>query len=338
MCKVMVFTNTKKMNKNMNDSEIIYNSRKMMQDDGFGYSLYSEKGIFTERFLEPDYVESLLSGKISDIQALICNSVDTSTEGVRPIAALGGLLIHGRISTNHRTMVNTHPINKHGWSLIHNGVVEDSGPTFERITTNDSESCLERLATGGIEAIEKHLTGYYAIAAIDPTGKLHIVRDNVASLYCTYVESIDSYIFATTEALISGVCKELGLDPSPILSVKDNIYMIFNIEGSLESIATIVPKGRSTYADSLSYKSLGHTLTDCYGLTEDESSFLAYSEEVQWSSDSSYTFIHTQSMEEISRSEFLKLDDDIKVNEYTVIRPDGTICCPFNYFTERLYA
>lgn len=339
MCKIMIFTNTKKLNDSQINKVLVYNAENMKQDDGFGYTLVNKnKTLFTERFLTPSDVKFNLGLDIGSLEKSTFTDTEKNFQGFRSGHYFSGLLIHGRVSTNDINLTNTHPINKHSWSLVHNGVVEDYGTPYKKMTTNDSEDCLERLVQG-ISEVEKHLSGYYAIGAIDQDFNTHIIRDNTASLYCAYVPSLESYIFATTQDLILGVCKTLGLTHDSIAQVTENTYLIFNPEGKLIHNQKIKPRGRSAYADSWSLYSLGKA--EAYDIPNDleDDSLCLFLEEIRDYSDYTYTF---QSVDApsvtITRKEFLALSQDEQVNDYIVIRPDGTICCPFDYHKEKLYA
>lgn len=337
MCKVMIFSNTAKMKKSEIDTVIRHASQAFNQNDGFGYSLIDKntRDVFTEKFLNPQDVKSNLNKKISSEKNLFCKPIKSVTsENTRPSETIGALLLHGRISTNDKNLTNTHPINKHGWSLIHNGVVEDHGTKYDMITTNDTEHCLERLVQG-IDQLEKNISGYYALGAIDPDKNLHVIRDSIASLYCSYVASIDSYIFATTQDLIQSTCKVLKYNHDQINEVQDNIYLTFNVTGNINHVQNISPRGRSEYADNLSGLSLGYDLKPDDKFSDKDEDMDCYLAEVYDYSDSSYTFLdydgHT-----VDRNYFLELDDDEKIHG-TVVRPDGTICCPYDYYKEKLF-
>ena len=105
--------------------------------------------------------------------------------------------------------------------------MSNHGPKYEMITTNDTEHLVQYMSTTGISDIEKYITGYYAVSALTPDGTLVVFKDSIASLYCAYVETIESYMFATTESLIQNVCKDLKWKHSTIEQVNDDIYIEF---------------------------------------------------------------------------------------------------------------
>jgi hypothetical protein len=296
--------------------------------DGFGYAIQGIKGVFGERTLSR-YWATNRPPKLPFLE----NS-ESETFGDIKQHWNGPALFHGRTSTNHKSLINTHPIQKRGWSLIHNGVVTNHGPDYKMNTTNDTEHLLEYLSTTGIKGIEDHLSGYYAIAAIDPKGRLHLARDSKAWLYSAYIPVIESHVFATTQALIEELCEELEWTHEPIYKVQDNVYIIMN-GNKVQKQETIKPRGfslvESQFANrSLSYQTTGREYLGDYQSHQDRVPFLQECAEI----DSSYTITDDCGVP-IELNEFHKLDDISKMN-CVITRPDGTIVDPDDYYTDKL--
>jgi len=183
MCKVFIMTNFAKVKKTDRAINTIMKALAVYERDGAGYSILGEKGPFGERALNTSDFKARFDAIENNAPFTIpmYNRFGTKTK------ACGGAIFHGRTSTNDKTLLNTHPINKHGWSLIHNGVVTDHGPKYQMITTNDTEHVLENLVRGGIAEVAKNLTGYYAIGALDPNGNLHVAKDSTANLFAAHL-------------------------------------------------------------------------------------------------------------------------------------------------------
>ena len=206
--------------------------------------------------------------------------------------------------------------------------------------------------------VENHLTGYYAVSAIDPDGKLHIFRDSIAPLYAAHIISIDSLIFATRESHISELCKVMKWTHTVAEKVSNDTYLIFD-NGQLIHQATINPRGNTAYESKYAGLSLGYQLdtgadstadadadllAQVYepgaeyraedGTVLDESEYM-FLEEMRLYADSSYT-IKNYRNHGITVSDFHALDLDEKLC-CTVIRSDGTICSPVNYYDERIF-
>lgn len=226
MCKLMAFTNVSKL-KTKELVKVLFNVNVEMRSegDGFGWVASTQNGLVGERYLDPEEFDMRITNKVKiphkvfkEKSAIIGNMGKLS----------GALLIHGRTSTNSVNINNTHPFIMNDWALVHNGVVYDDGPKYNKKTNCDTEDLLYRFVTGGMAAVEKHLTGYYAFGAIAPGGTLHVVRDDRAGLYCAYIETIDSMVFATVPGLIESVCTEMKWRVSAIEECLDNFHAVYN--------------------------------------------------------------------------------------------------------------
>lgn len=332
MCKMISLTNVSKV-KNLNKlTKAACDLVSESEVDGFGYAIQGKDGIFGERTTSPENFEPSFDKPIL--------SVDFVKHGYnrfgKESTGKGGAIFHGRTSTNSKTLLNTHPIVKHGWTLIHNGVVSNHGTGYEMLTSNDTEHIVENMATIGISGVEANLTGYYAFCAFNPKNEMHIVRDSIAGLFAGYVASIDSFIFATSERHILAICKAMKWTSSVVESVEENRHLIFN-NGKLVSSQTIKPRGRTSYENKYASLSLGREISEdvepwsTEKQDEDEIMFL---EEMSKHADDSYT-IEDYRGDKITISQFKDLSDEEKLYCY-VIRPDGTVCDQNDYATEKL--
>lgn len=227
MCQILAFTNTKKLNlkKCLND---IGNTLLAADDDGFGFAIQGKNGVFGEKTISKKFRTRL--GRINHITLPIVKA--NYMQFGNPGELVGPGVFHGRSSTNEISLENTHPMQMENWNLIHNGVVDDSGPNYLKYTTNDSEDVLRRLLDGvgrdnPMEAIERYLEGYYAFTAIDPQGRLHVGRDSIAPLCIAKSAKYDTYIIGTTDSLILKVSKILDAKIGPIEEINDEVYLIF---------------------------------------------------------------------------------------------------------------
>jgi hypothetical protein len=333
MCKIFVTTKTNKIEKVSKVTETIAEHLLEVERDGFGYAIQGTKGHFGER-TNRDTFESRFGREHLVIRSPIFEHT-ANTFGVfgKP---LGGGIFHGRTSTNHKTLKNTHPIRRNEWTLIHNGVVTNHGPTYTKDTTNDSEDVVHFLSTEGIGAIEKHLSGYYAFAALDPSGRLHIGKDATAQLYVAKCETLGSLVFCTSEDLMRDICKALKWKIGPVERVKDNIYMVFDVDGNLIEQTEIKPLGVSYRESRHSSLSLGYELktisnyAETYEDTYQPASRYAVEEDMYYDFlaecarvDESYE-IYDSYMTPMSLAEFKKLDDIAKA-ECIIYRHDGSL-------------
>lgn len=342
MCKIIAFTNSTKLN----IKEVSTEASKLLletEKDGFGYAVQGKDVVFGEKCIAPFFTYRMTTKNevklpIVEIRQNKFGHYDKPT---------GGSVFHGRTSTNDKGLLNCHPMQREGWHLIHNGVVTDYGPVYNKTTTNDSEDVVHRLSQG-IKAVEEHLSGYYAFAALGPDGNLHIAKDSVAQLYVAWINSLQTYIFATTRDLIEELCEALEVNHGPIDMLQNDIYMVFKGNEML-SVQTIKPRGWTTYESRHASKSLGRSLHDWesdygggytypkesyYDATKGESlpkdSDLSSDEEHELTElmmeldnmDAGYV-IKNGYGESISAHEFYKLDM-VSQCECTITRPDGT--------------
>lgn len=361
MCQVLMLTSTKKIKNLKKTTETIAAALQETQKDGFGYSIVGKNGVFGERTTNTTFLSRLGLERLEVALKII--EPTYNKHGLKS-ECLGAGIFHGRTSTNHNTLVNTHPINNHGWSLIHNGVVTNHGPDYAKTTTNDTEDILHHLVTGGIESVEKYVSGYYAVGAIDPIGNLHVIKDSTARLYVAMNKTLECLVFGTTEDLITDIADSLKWDIGPIDTVKNDLYMIFDLNGSLVSSQSIKPLGYTSKESDYAEYSLGHKLGnrqsevlglkldskeykydfkdsdynyDLYGSSNsamtDRDSYEAYQEEID-NLDASYTFFDWLGRS-ITLEDFRKLDEVTKL-DCKVIRGDGTVVDPADYFTDKI--
>lgn len=330
MCKVFCISNMSKLKSVDKSIEVIAKHITKYETDGFGYAIHGAKGIYGERTTEPSTFEVSFNRAVLNLPFVESN-YNRFGDKAKPI---GAGIFHGRTSTNHATLINTHPIIKHDWTLIHNGVVSNQGPAYPMITTNDTEHLVHYMASGGLDAVAKNLSGYYAVAAFSPDKKLHIFRDDRATLYMAFSETLDSYIVATTSELIKSVCTELKWEYSVIGEVSANSYFILN-GNDVESMSTFKPLGSTKYEDSYASKSLSYidgVETEYHGFTPSEVQFL---EEIRQYADNTYKF-YDYRHHQLSLSEFLDLEVDEQLT-CIVVRSDGTLVDPEDYERETLY-
>lgn len=329
MCKVITLTNSSKI-KNL--EKFINTVRPIItasEPDGFGWATMGVNGVFGERSTSVKKSTRIAKQRK---QVTLPVTKQTFQSFGKVTKQHGPMLVHGRISTNDHTLINTHPLQKHGWTLIHNGVVTNHGPEYVMNTTNDTEHLIELLATKGIDALVDSLTGYYAFAAIDNEGQLHVCRDAIAQLKIAFIEELDSYIFATTAKLIEDLCKEMKYaNCSFIEDVEDNIYMIFK-GNELVHRQNIKSRGYQKREADLMHKSVSYldnvsALSSLNEVSDDKviDKYMDFFEEIS-RIDSSYEVWDKQD-NQMAIYEFMKLDKIEQLQCY-ILRPDGTYLDP----------
>lgn len=260
MCKILAFNNLSKLKKDefFKLLSVANEQVSKTERDGFGYAAQGASGVFGERAVSPEDFVSVFGGhdKHGSFQA----PSDSVQNHFGTLSRLTGpAIFHGRTSTNVKNITNTHPFIKNDVHLIHNGVI-NFDIDYEKQTTCDSEDLLEAylLSKDDLEAVEKFVTGYYAVALIE-NNHLRIFKDSRAWLYCAYVRTIDSFIFGTTKDLVQSVVKAMRWSCGKITRVKDDIYFGLDKDGKELFMKSIKPRIEVySYAESQAHLSLGY--------------------------------------------------------------------------------
>lgn len=335
MCKVIMIPNASKV-KSMNGLARKCADLLSDQRDGYGYAAVGKKGVFGSRTLYPSEYGKGTSYKLPYAE----DTEDNSVPFGKPTKSMGGAMFHGRISTNQKTLVNTHPIERDGHYIIHNGVVTHHGPKYDANTTNDTEHVLFNFLSGGIETVSKNLTGYYAVGIIDKEYNMHIFKDSIAQLHVAYSNVLESPVFATTAELVTKVGKYIGENLKAAV-VKDDTYIVFDKQGKLIHQTGFESRGYDDYSAKHARSSLGYDLVDNIMSvsfkddmpTLDRSGSYETYEEFVWNNvsdefldeiqylDDTYT-IHMDSRQ-VGVHEFESMDIIDQV-ECVIIRPNGT--------------
>lgn len=92
-----------------------------------------------------------------------------------------------------------------------------------------------------MEEIERNVSGYYAMGIFDSEGRLHVIRDDKASLYISYSKTVDSFIIATTDTIIENIASAMRWKFEPPMPLQDNSYLTF-IGNECVASRAIVPR------------------------------------------------------------------------------------------------
>jgi predicted glutamine amidotransferase len=198
--------------------------------DGFGYAVVNHMGMLGgERTTDPFPFKAFEDRKQTVTNALPIVKGASDTFGTidthKPKAFIG----HGRMSTNDINLANTHPFYNGDVALIHNGVVYDESDSVKDLkTTCDTEILLKLWESGGMDAIEDSVSGYYAMALLDTNGLLHVVRDDRARLFIAWSETTQSFLIATTIDIIQSIAAKMQWVVDQPKEIVDNIHVIFD--------------------------------------------------------------------------------------------------------------
>lgn len=293
--------------------------------DGFGYSAMTEDGQITAlKTLYP-----MVYGKNRRISAHFSKSVIQRFGEIHP--TYKSAMFHGRTSTNKISLRNTHPMIRDGVHLMHNGVVDNHGEKYEKLTSNDSEDVLYHYLRGGITDVAKNLTGYYACGVLNPTDKtLTVFKDNLATLSYAWSDKLESYVFATTWNTIDQIGKYLQEELDPIV-MDDNICVTLDKNEVIKAESFTPTQRYSKHAVESAGKSIGKSLsvvTTNKVMKYEDALSDDYLREIR-------SLDHTYRLEDPNGNEMLLSEfKDLKLAEKaqcTVIRHDGTIVDPWDY-------
>jgi len=316
MCKLFVLTKTdfltnSQLTKLLKD---IHTPLTETETEGFGYAVMGSRGIFGEKYIEPEDFKNY-RGNFGPAELVI--SAPSIREKFGKIGSpTGALIAHGRTSTNDVSLPNTHPLTNSDWALIHNGIVQNVGKEIARKTTNDTEFILEHYTQGGIKQVAESIEGYYAVAALNKSsGELVVFRDSTANLSVAWIDALGAYIFATNIEIIKAALKSLKLSGIQIREADKNFHIVFNKTGAVISNESFEPKARSFGV--LDQKSLGYSI-DSEGYSNQVSDIPSYREDYSrdvpnWN-DEFESFQHITSGEVITDEEYecLKFDEQLE--------------------------
>jgi predicted glutamine amidotransferase len=250
MCKVFAMTNTKQFKVNRKFIQTVRNEVCRHADqDGFGYAVLSTKGdIGGERTIRPLNFLPLIDPQAPKVAGNLPIALKANNGfGMIDLANAKAFIGHGRLATNAICLENTHPFTNGEVALIHNGVVNDPTSTLKNLTsTCDTEILLRYWEKGGVEEIEKMVSGYYAVAILDKEGMLHIMRDDRADLFISWCKTVDSFIIATTADIIKNVAKEMKWKIEHPEEILEKTYTVFSSNDIVKHLS-IIPRS-STYS------------------------------------------------------------------------------------------
>ena len=183
-------------------------------DDGLGLMRLGENGVHIQKWVDiPKDLSSTVKINSPYLKALNIESFETGTRSRR----LDAIAIHGRKATCGINLANTHPFISNGSALMHNGIITNTIPADNKLSTCDSETLLWRYIENNVkehpENIDKALAdvmGYYGVILFNDDGVVDIWRDDVASLVLAKVRGIGTVI-ATEASLIYATARKVGV-------------------------------------------------------------------------------------------------------------------------------
>ena len=193
-------------------------------DDGLGIMRLGENGVFIQRWL--DVPRKLVTADNIESPYKDLLRLESNESGI-PSQRLDAVAIHGRLATCGISLDNVHPFYLEGTALMHNGIMSNTKPTDNIISSCDSEALLHRYIDKGVKDRAENLTeamsdltGYYATIVFNDNGVVDIWRDNQASLVLAYVPGIGNVIATNAELIYktAKACKKKVSFCYPVLA------------------------------------------------------------------------------------------------------------------------
>lgn len=238
--------------------------------DGVGYAAMGREGVWGERWLRP--VDAWKYRKLWTAEDEKAKGAYKGTLEAEPrFNEFGGvdpeqssaIILHARMATCEKSIVNTHPFVRDGIALIHNGVINNTTELENLYSTCDSETILNSYVKhdvknnpDNISKVADEIRGYYACGVLSEgaDGKRHldVFRSSNASLSAYYVKELDAVVFCTRSEMIREACKALKWSYGNTFTFKDDVMIRIDCDTG-QPISTHKFFARQTYYNSHGY-------------------------------------------------------------------------------------
>lgn len=207
--------------------------------DGLGYAAQGARGLWGERWLRPDDAWKYRKEWSDEDEAIKVNFNGTLVAeprfnkfGLADPGNTHAVLLHARMATCEKCLVNVHPFVRGKTALIHNGVIRNDQMLTKLTSSCDSECILNEYVESSVTAdpdkikeVTRQLRGYYACGVLtedDAGGQyLDIFRSNTANLFAYHVKELDAVVFCTSSEIIRNAAKEMGFHLGNTFKFKD---------------------------------------------------------------------------------------------------------------------
>jgi hypothetical protein len=246
MCKLMIIPSIQNNANVMALVKAIMPSMSKYNKDGLGYiAMGQDRQVYGERWLyngEAFKIRARLSpmdrelmrdyGKILNIEEKYNNfgQIDENLSNVK------SLVLHTRMATSSKGLLNCHPFILDGNYLVHNGVISNIRQGDLVQSTCDSEKILNLYTHYNvkdnpelIDNVAHDLSGYYACAVMNESGYIDVFKSSSAKLYAAMVESI-GLVFVTELTDLLLACRKVKLKVLGTYSTKSNNLVRIDIE------------------------------------------------------------------------------------------------------------
>lgn len=193
--------------------------------DGLGVMWLGDGAIHSKKWVTPPRSIDAPQGVAIKSKFAGALKIEYSEKGTRP-ATIDAIALHARKATCGINIENTHPFQTAKTALIHNGIIHNTTPADNKLSTCDSEKLLWQYLNHGVREHPEHLTealadvmGYYACMVFNTNGVIDIFVDGSATLFMGNVLGVGTVI-ATSKENLSGSVKKAGFKLAWLYPVK----------------------------------------------------------------------------------------------------------------------
>lgn len=267
MCKLLGINNLDKIKFDTKKIEKIAKIMERGQADGIGFAITNDNENIFHRGDDSSLSIKAIGKK--ELKSKIPTMINVNSNSYKLSERENKMfLLHSRTSTNEISIDSTHPFNiDENYFFAHNGVIEiPILHDYETITSNDSEFLAHDFLKRGKKSLNEFL-GYAAIISIK-NEKMHIFRDDKATLYVAYSEKLDTYIFTTKLSDCIEIGDILSSDFTFPELIESNTYLVIDQKNNIEVESIKRKKIKHNIDRKLMKKSIGYDDDDDYAFSK----------------------------------------------------------------------
>lgn len=234
--------------------------------DGIGYAAMAKEGIWGERWLRPGdafknrpkwaQIDNEIKEKFKG--TLLGNKIFNQFGNV-DLGSSTAVILHARMATCEKGLMNVHPFVRDKFALIHNGIIGNDDKLTKITSTCDSEVILNEYVQQNvadnpdkIKDVVDVLQGSFACGVLGETKDglryMDIFKNYSTNLVAIYVKELEAVVFCTNEVIVRDTIKSLKWHIGNVFEVKPWTMIRLNAEtGELISSHEFPASSRSGY-------------------------------------------------------------------------------------------
>ncbi len=241
MCKILCVAGLKPQNSKNNWKFLFAASTRMgkFDVDGIGFAAMTAGGqLFGERWVDPDdafrerFNPSPNDQKIMrQFGPMLVRGVEYNSFGNLDLTDdASAVILHSRMATTPKGLINTHPFVINDTALIHNGIIRNTAELKNLMSTCDSETILTTYLDEkvdqevlNVQKMANRLQGYYACGVLgkDATGPyMDVFKNAGANLIGARIVELDAFVLCTALDILEDVCRVTGMTMETVFHTK----------------------------------------------------------------------------------------------------------------------